>query len=143
MKSKAVKKSIEQMNSQLKELTEKLMSEHPNHCIHCGGTGGRVNNFDGSYWEPPEYEWVGCEHCIEQGLHPLDTRKSMSDDESLEWCEMMVEGEAIPPLLDGINNLENSLNDTYEYLQYIETEEDIAGYEQVRKEASYVSFYNK
>ena len=72
--------------SKLETLTAQLREEHPNHCPHCHGVGGKVVYFKGDQWTPDESDFSECSHCIGAGKHPL-SGEALSSEETIDLVE--------------------------------------------------------
>lgn len=106
------KTQIKRLTTKLELLKEQLQTEYPNHCTSCSGQGGR-DDYDG--------EWLECGQCYGEGKHPLDTTKTMSDEEADAWVE--VRREKMNPLLLQVLQTEEELDCSEEHLSYLEMEE--------------------
>ena len=115
------KADLENLESHLITLNARLKVEHPHHCIECGGQGGKEHHDIGGRWEPPHSEWEECPHCFQQGLHPLDTTKSMTEDEVESWGSVWAED--MHPILKEIISTEMNIEHAQEYLSYLEVKE--------------------
>ena len=100
---------MKDLNTQLIDLNTQLKADHPNHCTKCRGVGGSFQTSGDGWNEPREEEFEDCPSCLERGLHPLDTTKTISDEEAEAHIDMMWEN--THPILSLINDLQNLLED--------------------------------
>ena len=112
---------IGQLQNLISRYTNLLDAEHPNRCTECGGTGGKMEYYCGGGYEPSFEEWYECNSCIDQGKHPLDTTRVMTEEESDAWDGLSVEENH--PIISKINELEVRLNDAQMYLEQLKMEE--------------------
>jgi hypothetical protein len=99
--------SLDTLNAQLK-------AEHPNHCTKCGGVGGVVGTSGDGWNEPVSMDWDDCEACLDQGINPLDTSKTITEEDAEAHSEMVIED--THPLLSKINEFERGLAQAQEDL---------------------------
>ena len=99
--------SLDTLNAQLK-------ADHPNHCTKCGGVGGVVGTSGDGWNEPVSMDWDDCEACLDQGINPLDTSKTITEEDAEAHSEMVIED--THPLLSKINEFERGLAQAQEDL---------------------------
>lgn len=116
--------ALNENKEKLETVKEKFLSEYPHYCIHCGGRGGHIYFYGGSYWEPGGSDFSFCSHCVEKGKHPLDTTKLSSEEEIHVFCEKVsevVEGyrehSEIPTLFLDFINQEELVRDAEDLLE--------------------------
>lgn len=74
--------------SKLDTLLKQLREEHPQHCPHCHGVGGKVVLYRGCQWTPDEEDFEECAHCIGEGKHPL-SGEALSESEVIDLVEVI------------------------------------------------------
>jgi hypothetical protein len=123
MDTTTTKENIKTLEARLEDLNAQLKAEHPNHCTKCGGFGGYVTHCGDGWNEPVSEEWDDCKACLGQGVNPLDTTKTISDEDAEAHIEMMMDEEMVFPILSEIHEVELELRYAHEYLSHLEVEE--------------------
>lgn len=112
---------IQALQSHQAKLLDELKESHPHHCTSCTGQGGYITSCGDGWHEPCTQEWDDCKDCLAQGKHPLDTTKTMSEDEGEAWVEAIFEmGGSMPEILVKIEETAQELDGLGDNLMCLE-----------------------